>query len=127
MQLFKGINVVSISVSDLARAKSFYSDLLGLGAPLYDMPEIGWIEWRTGNDANSPSPWSPRPSPSASRPSLSSMSIAVTTPSQPCVNGASAATSLSASLVSSPTPPFMTPTATTSGCAAHHRRHKTVT
>lgn len=52
MHLFKGINVVSLTVSDLARAKVFYSEVLGLGAPVYDMPEIGWIEWRTGNDAN---------------------------------------------------------------------------
>lgn len=52
MELFNGINVVSLTVSNLARAKTFYSDILGLGAPVYDMPEIGWIEWRTGNDAN---------------------------------------------------------------------------
>jgi len=52
MTFFKGINVVSITVSDLATAKAFYSEVLGLGAPAYDMPEIGWLEWRTGNDAN---------------------------------------------------------------------------
>lgn len=52
MHLFKGINVVSLTVSDLARAKVFYSEVLGLVTPVYDMPEIGWIKWRTGNDAN---------------------------------------------------------------------------
>jgi predicted enzyme related to lactoylglutathione lyase len=51
MQLFKGINVVSISVTDLDRAREFYRDVLGLGAPLYDLPEAGWIEFSTGSDA----------------------------------------------------------------------------
>jgi predicted enzyme related to lactoylglutathione lyase len=48
MQLFKGINVVSISVTDLDRAREFYSNVLGLGAPEYDLPEAGWIEFKTG-------------------------------------------------------------------------------
>jgi catechol 2,3-dioxygenase-like lactoylglutathione lyase family enzyme len=34
MQLIKGINVVSITVSDLTRANAFYSDQLGLSARL---------------------------------------------------------------------------------------------
>ncbi len=48
MQLFKGINVVSISVPDLDTARDFYSNVLGLGEPLYDMPEMGWIEFSAG-------------------------------------------------------------------------------
>jgi predicted enzyme related to lactoylglutathione lyase len=51
MQLFKGINVVSISVSDLDRAREFYRDTLELGEPLYDLPEAGWIEFSSGSDA----------------------------------------------------------------------------
>jgi predicted enzyme related to lactoylglutathione lyase len=51
MELFKGINVVSISVTDLDRAREFYRDTLGLGTPLYDLPEAGWIEFSTGSDA----------------------------------------------------------------------------
>lgn len=45
---FEGINVVSISVADLDLAREFYRDTLGLGAPLYDLPEAGWIEFSTG-------------------------------------------------------------------------------
>jgi predicted enzyme related to lactoylglutathione lyase len=52
MIMFKGINVVAITVRDLAKAKAFYADVLGFGAPSLDMPEASWIEWRTGNDAN---------------------------------------------------------------------------
>jgi len=52
MHPFKGINVVSITVSDLAKAKTFYSDVLGLGAPSLDMPQASWIEWNTGNAAD---------------------------------------------------------------------------
>ena len=48
MQLFKGINVVSISVTDLDLAREFYGKVLGLGIPLYDLPEMGWIEFSTG-------------------------------------------------------------------------------
>ena len=51
MQLFNGINVVSISVTDLDRARDFYRDKLGLGEPVYDLPEAGWIEFSTGSDA----------------------------------------------------------------------------
>ncbi len=47
--LFNGINVVSISVPDLDRAKRFYAEVLGLGPPLYDLPEAGWIEFGLGN------------------------------------------------------------------------------
>jgi predicted enzyme related to lactoylglutathione lyase len=43
--LFNGINVVSISVTDLNRARHFYGEVLGLGAPLYDLPDAGWIEF----------------------------------------------------------------------------------
>jgi predicted enzyme related to lactoylglutathione lyase len=49
--LFKGINVVSVSVTDLDVARAFYRDTLGLGEPLYDLPEAGWIEFSTGRDA----------------------------------------------------------------------------
>ena len=48
VQLFKGINVVSISVTALDRAREFYGRVLGLGAPLYDLPEMGWIEFSSG-------------------------------------------------------------------------------
>jgi predicted enzyme related to lactoylglutathione lyase len=48
MTLFKGINVVSISVPDLDRARVFYGETLGLGVPVYDLPEAGWIEFSTG-------------------------------------------------------------------------------
>ncbi len=50
MQLFQGINVVSICVTDLGRARLFYGETLGLGPPLYDLPEAGWIEFATGAD-----------------------------------------------------------------------------
>jgi predicted enzyme related to lactoylglutathione lyase len=46
--LFKGINVVSITVPDLDAARVFYRDKLGLGEPLFDIPDIGWIEFGTG-------------------------------------------------------------------------------
>jgi predicted enzyme related to lactoylglutathione lyase len=46
--MFQGINVVSIEVPDLAAAKVFYAEVLGLGAPLYDLPDTGWIEFSTG-------------------------------------------------------------------------------
>lgn len=49
MTLFKGINVVSISVSDLDHARQFYRDVLGLGEPIYDLPEAGWIEFESGS------------------------------------------------------------------------------
>ena len=48
-RLFGGINVVSISVPDLDAARAFYGETLGLGAPLYDLPEAGWIEFATGS------------------------------------------------------------------------------
>jgi predicted enzyme related to lactoylglutathione lyase len=47
-RIFQGINVVSLSVTDLDRARKFYRDTLGLGEPLYDLPEAGWIEFSTG-------------------------------------------------------------------------------
>ncbi|HTV70841.1 MAG TPA: VOC family protein [Rhizobiaceae bacterium] len=48
---FRGINVVSISVRDLDRARIFYGSTLGLGEPLYNLPEAGWIEFSTGRDS----------------------------------------------------------------------------
>ncbi|HEU4451915.1 MAG TPA: VOC family protein [Longimicrobium sp.] len=48
MQIFRGINVVSIQVPDLDRAREFYRDTLGFGEPLYDLPEAGWIEFASG-------------------------------------------------------------------------------
>jgi predicted enzyme related to lactoylglutathione lyase len=44
----RGINVVSISVPDLDAARAFYRDALGLGEPVYDLPEAGWVEFATG-------------------------------------------------------------------------------
>ncbi len=52
MTLFRGINVVSISVPDLPRARAFYRDVLGLGEPVYDLPDAGWIEFATGGGGN---------------------------------------------------------------------------
>jgi predicted enzyme related to lactoylglutathione lyase len=49
--LFKGINVVSITVPDLDLAREFYGHQLGLGEPLYDIPEIAWIEFSTGGSS----------------------------------------------------------------------------
>lgn len=49
MGLFQGINVVSISVPDLDRARAFYGTVLDLGAPVFDLPEAGWIEFATGS------------------------------------------------------------------------------
>ena len=46
---FQGINVVSISVPDLDRARDFYGEVLGLGEPVYDLPDAGWIEFSTGS------------------------------------------------------------------------------
>ena len=48
MQIFHGINVVSISVPDLQQAKEFYRKTLGFGEPLYDLPDAGWIEFSSG-------------------------------------------------------------------------------
>lgn len=48
MSVIKGINVVSISVTDLEAAKGFYGETLGLGHPLYDLPDAGWIEFSCG-------------------------------------------------------------------------------
>lgn len=49
---FRGINVVSIAVPDLAAARQFYAETLGLGEPVYDLPGNGWIEFRTGGPGN---------------------------------------------------------------------------
>ena len=48
MQLLLGINVVSVSVPDLGAGREFYRDVLGLGAPIYDLPDAGWIEFGSG-------------------------------------------------------------------------------
>jgi predicted enzyme related to lactoylglutathione lyase len=50
MQLVKGINVVSISVTDLDQAREFYGTVLGLGTPAYDLPDMGWVEFKSGSD-----------------------------------------------------------------------------
>ncbi|MFN0094180.1 MAG: VOC family protein [Dehalococcoidia bacterium] len=49
---FHGINVVSLSVPDLDKARRFYRDTLGLGEPVYDLAEAGWIEFATGGPGN---------------------------------------------------------------------------
>jgi predicted enzyme related to lactoylglutathione lyase len=48
VSLFRGINVVSITVPDFVAAKRFYGETLGLGPPTYDLPDMGWIEFNTG-------------------------------------------------------------------------------
>lgn len=48
MSHFKGINVVSVSVTNLDQARAFYAQVLSFGDPVYDLPEIGWIEFSTG-------------------------------------------------------------------------------
>jgi predicted enzyme related to lactoylglutathione lyase len=48
MQLFHGINVVSIAVSDLDAGRAFYKGVLGFVPPVYDLPEAGWIEFSAG-------------------------------------------------------------------------------
>jgi predicted enzyme related to lactoylglutathione lyase len=50
--VFSGINVVSISVTDLDKARDFYGTVLGFGDPIYDLPEAGWIEFPTGGSGN---------------------------------------------------------------------------
>lgn len=48
MSLLQGINVVSISVPDLAKGREFYQNVLGFGEPVYNYPEAGWIEFNPG-------------------------------------------------------------------------------
>ena len=48
MKLFDGIHVVSVSVTDLVRARIFYSETLGLGEPVLDLVDADWIEFSTG-------------------------------------------------------------------------------
>lgn len=48
MKLLRGINVVSISVPDLEQGRAFYRDVLGLGEPIYDLPQLGWVEFSAG-------------------------------------------------------------------------------
>lgn len=47
---FRGINAVSLAVPDLDAARRFYGETLGLGQPVYDLPDAGWIEFSTGGD-----------------------------------------------------------------------------
>lgn len=49
--IFKGSNVVSICMTDLDAAHAFYRDEFGLGAPLYDLPDAGWIAFSTGRES----------------------------------------------------------------------------
>jgi predicted enzyme related to lactoylglutathione lyase len=49
VKIFKGINVVSISVSDLDQARQFYRDVVELGESIYDLPDAGWIEFGSGS------------------------------------------------------------------------------
>lgn len=51
MRFFQGINVVSLTVPDLAAGRAFYETTLGLGKPVYDLPDAGWIEFSTGSDS----------------------------------------------------------------------------
>ena len=51
MSLLKGINVVSISVTDLDKGRDFYRNVLGLGEPVIDIPEAGWIEFKFNNNS----------------------------------------------------------------------------
>jgi catechol 2,3-dioxygenase-like lactoylglutathione lyase family enzyme len=44
-RLLHGVNVVSITVTDLERARRFYGDTLGLGEPWFDDDAMGWVEW----------------------------------------------------------------------------------
>ena len=46
MSLLKGINVVSIAVTDLNKGRDFYRDILELGEPVIDLPDAGWIEFK---------------------------------------------------------------------------------
>lgn len=48
MSVFRGINVGSLAVPDLVQGRAFYRDVLGFGAPIYDLSEAGWIEFNTG-------------------------------------------------------------------------------
>ena len=44
MSLLKGLNTVSVAVTDWAQAKAFYHDTLGLPI-LFDIEEVGWCEF----------------------------------------------------------------------------------
>jgi len=44
MSLLKGLNTVSVAVTDWAQAKAFYHDTLGLPI-LFDIEEAGWCEF----------------------------------------------------------------------------------
>jgi catechol 2,3-dioxygenase-like lactoylglutathione lyase family enzyme len=53
MKLLSQVNVVSLSVTDLSRARDFYSITLGLGSPWFDDEQLGWIEWgQRGQNGN---------------------------------------------------------------------------
>ena len=44
MSLLKGLNTVSVAVTNWAAAKAFYHDTLGLPI-LFDIEEVGWCEF----------------------------------------------------------------------------------
>lgn len=45
MSLLGFVNVVSLAVTDLPRARDFYGNTLGLGIPWFDDEALGWVEW----------------------------------------------------------------------------------
>lgn len=49
--LFKGLNVVSLTVTDLSTARQFCSDVLGLGDPWFAGQAMGWVEWGADGQA----------------------------------------------------------------------------
>ena len=62
--MFQGINVVSISVTDMDAGRTFYRDVLEFGEPAYDLPDAGWVEFTTGGAGNislvpAPAGWTP--------------------------------------------------------------------
>lgn len=54
MGIFRGINVVSIEIPDLAEAREVYEKALQLGPPVHDLPDAGWMEFPTGGTGGMP-------------------------------------------------------------------------
>jgi catechol 2,3-dioxygenase-like lactoylglutathione lyase family enzyme len=53
VKLLGRVNVVSLTVTDLAQAREFYGTTLGLGEPWFDSDKMGWVEWgQDGQDGN---------------------------------------------------------------------------
>ncbi|HEU0295065.1 MAG TPA: VOC family protein [Anaerolineales bacterium] len=53
MKLLEQVNVVSLCVTNLSRARDFYSQTLGLGPPWFDDEQLGWVEWgQRGQNGN---------------------------------------------------------------------------